>query len=211
MILPSDIFPKSRLAMELDMEFLKVGQKLNLVGKPEGKVEKAVRGIRNTAGKAVDSVSGAVDGVGDSFRMAKNVDLSYAVLQTLTTAADKAELDHFRQKYDSLSEEEREELENDEDKFEQFVRDTNAELGIYEEEDEEEEDEDEEEEEEDDEEDDDDEDEDIEDIEDEDDEDEEDEDESNEWSIVREEGVSGNPGRTFREVMNSMIERLQRT
>ena len=62
--------------------------------------------------------------------------LGNAIWQVLDNAASKAEIDYFNRKFDSLSEEEQEELANDEEKFEQFVRKTNAELGIYEDEDE---------------------------------------------------------------------------
>ena len=81
-------------------------------------------GFRNTA-----------FGIGLAFHTGK-ADLGNAIGQALDNAASKAEIDYFNRKFDSLSEEEKEELANDEEKFEQFVRKTNAELGIYEDEDE---------------------------------------------------------------------------
>ena len=89
-------------------------------------------GFRNTA-----------SGIGLAFHTGK-VGLGNAIGQALDNAASKAEIDYFNRKFDSLSEEEKEELANDEEKFEQFVRDTNEELGIYEDEDEDEDEDDDE-------------------------------------------------------------------
>ena len=161
MFLFSDLFYGNRLAQKIDMKRLAVLQAINPEGTASEGITGAVkRGARNTA-----------CGIGDFVRNTKNVDLGFAVEQVLNHAAAKAEIDHFNRRFDSLSEEEQEELANDDEKFEQFVRDVNAELGIYDDDDEDEEDD------EDEDEDDDDEDEDGEDDDDDEDEDEDDADE----------------------------------
>lgn len=81
----------------------------------------------------------AAPGIGIAFHTGR-ASLGNAIGQALDNAASKAEIDYFNRKFDSLSEEEQEELANDEEKFEQFVRKTNEELGIYEDEDEDDED-----------------------------------------------------------------------
>ena len=85
----------------------------------------------------------AAPGIGLAFHTGR-ASLGNAIWQALDNAASKAEIDYFNRKFDSLSEEEEEELANDEEKFERFVRKTNAELGIYEDEDEDEDEEDDE-------------------------------------------------------------------
>lgn len=134
MFLFSDIFYGNRLAQKIDMKRLAVLQAINPEGTASEGITGAVkRGARNTA-----------CGIGDFVRNTKNVDLGFAVEQVLNHAAAKAEIDHFNRRFDSLSEEEQEELANDDEKFEQFVRDVNAELGIYDDDDEDEEDDDDE-------------------------------------------------------------------
>ena len=130
MFLFSDLFYGNRLAQKIDMKRLAVLQAINPEGTASEGITGAVkRGARNTA-----------CGIGDFVRNTKNVDLGFAVEQVLNHAAAKAEIDHFNRRFDSLSEEEQEELANDDEKFEQFVRDVNAELGIYDDDDEDEED-----------------------------------------------------------------------